>query len=290
MTELIKNAWLGWQTYTDHGKLPALLLAALLFVWLGRRYREHKTFFLYAAVVTVCCIFPLTAALLMLYQTRFYDYQWIWSLVPMTPVIAYGISEFLTDAAGGTREKITAGFAGLCASAIAVIFLCGGLGEEIWDVREDSEARAGCVEVLAAVRDRADQDNVCLWAPREIMEYARTFDENIRLVYGRNMWDQALNAYSYDVYAQKTRDLYLQMCSLEDTGTFTAPSETTADPEGAQDAAVPWEPEAVFGSALAQDVSCIVLPGDTEPEILSRAQDFFDTEAFEVRDYYVMIP
>ena len=32
MTELMRKAWLGWEEYTDHGKLAALLLASLLFL------------------------------------------------------------------------------------------------------------------------------------------------------------------------------------------------------------------------------------------------------------------
>ena len=99
MRELLRNAWLGWQNYTDDGKLAALLLAALLFLWLRNKKVSQKGFLSYAVLMTACCIFPVTAVLLMLYQTKFYDYQWIWSLVPVTPVIAWGITEFLTEEA-----------------------------------------------------------------------------------------------------------------------------------------------------------------------------------------------
>ena len=44
MRELLRNAWLGWQNYTDDGKLAALLLAALLFLWLRNKKVSQKGF------------------------------------------------------------------------------------------------------------------------------------------------------------------------------------------------------------------------------------------------------
>ena len=73
---------------------------------------------------------------------------------------------------------------------------------------------------------------VCLWAPREILETARmqpvavTWMQPVEtvgiesvavagqlpeLLYGRNMWDAALNAYTYDVYPEEVQQLYCWM-------------------------------------------------------------------------------
>ena len=55
MTAILKNiqmAWLGWKNYTDDGKLAALLLAALLFLWYYRKKTEKLSFLGYTIVVT----------------------------------------------------------------------------------------------------------------------------------------------------------------------------------------------------------------------------------------------
>jgi hypothetical protein len=95
MTELLRNASLGWADYKGSGKLAILLLAALMYLWFAGKWRKQKALVLYTTVAAVCCILPVTAALLMLYQTKFYDYQWIWSIVPLTAVTAYGATLFL---------------------------------------------------------------------------------------------------------------------------------------------------------------------------------------------------
>ena len=46
MTELMKNAWLGWLDFTTGGKLAALFLAALVYLWLTGKWKEHRTLFL----------------------------------------------------------------------------------------------------------------------------------------------------------------------------------------------------------------------------------------------------
>lgn len=97
MTELLRNAWNGWRAYTDPGKLAALLLVSLVFLWIYYKRVPRKEFLIYTTMTAVCCIFPVTAAALMLYQTRFYDYEWIWSIVPLTAMVSYGVVLFVTD-------------------------------------------------------------------------------------------------------------------------------------------------------------------------------------------------
>ena len=95
MGELLKNALLGWQAYITPGKLPVLLAVELLFCWLTGRKLGQKALVCYTGAMACVCIFPVTAVLLMVYQTKFYDYQWIWSTVPLTVVTAYGAVEIL---------------------------------------------------------------------------------------------------------------------------------------------------------------------------------------------------
>ena len=71
------------------GKLFAVLLLLLLlcFLWkLGEG--KQKDLFSYGGIAAAACIFPLTAVLLMLWQTKFYDYEFVWTIVPLTALIA----------------------------------------------------------------------------------------------------------------------------------------------------------------------------------------------------------
>ena len=109
MTELLKNAWLGWRDFTTAGKMAALFLIALLFLWVNYKKVKQKVFLIYTTVSAACCMIPVTAVGLMLYQTKFYDYEWVWSIVPLTAMTGFAVTVFVTDTLkefiGGDRKK-----------------------------------------------------------------------------------------------------------------------------------------------------------------------------------------
>ena len=211
MAELIHDAWLGWLRFIQDGKVAALFLTALLFLQMRPKKAVKESFVLYAAVMAVCCMAPVTAALLMLYQTRFYDYEWIWSLVPLTALTAYGLAEFLTeywkDFKGNLWKK------GLPAALLllGVLLLSGGLGKTAWNRQDEAQGRNQAQMLLKELREQVGDGQICLWAPETVMEYAREFDGGICLVYGRNMWELSLNAYTYDTYESSVVELYQWM-------------------------------------------------------------------------------
>lgn len=211
MAELIQSAWLGWIRFVQDGKIAALFLAALLFLQMRPKKAVKAPFVLYAVVMAACCMAPVTAALLMLYQTRFYDYEWVWSLVPLTAVTAYGFAEFLAeywkDFKGSLWKK------GLPAALLllGVLILCGGLGKTAWNRREEAQERQQAHLLLKELKHQFGDGQICLWAPENVMGYARELDGGIRLVYGRNMWEPALNAYTYDIYEPSVTELYQWM-------------------------------------------------------------------------------
>ena len=76
MMTLLKSATNGWLDYTQHGKYAALLLAAILYLgyclWKSKAARnggKQPLFYLYAVLITLACICPVTAVILMKYQT-----------------------------------------------------------------------------------------------------------------------------------------------------------------------------------------------------------------------------
>lgn len=278
MAELIRSAWLGWIRFIEDGKIVALFFAALLFLRMCPQKTVKRPFVLYAAMMAVCCMVPVTAALLMLYQTRFYDYEWVWSLVPLTAVTAYGFAEFLgeywKDFKGSLWKK------GLPAALLllAVLLLCGGLGKTVWNRREEAQERRHAQMLLKELRDQFGEGQICLWAPESVMEYARELDGGILLVYGRNMWEPALNAYTYDTYEPSVAELYQWMSQSGDE----LPSEDGYE-EGC--AAVKRCAE----TAKDKGVNCILLPENVAESKVAELEAALGVRGRKLEGCYLLI-
>ena len=128
MAELLKNAWTGWFRVTDSQKLMGLFLVSLLFLWIGYKQEKQRLLLRYSTISALCCILPVTAVALMLYQTRFYDYEWIWSIVPVTIVTAYAGTKVMAEYWQGFRREAWRKGLPVTVGLLAAAFLCGGLG------------------------------------------------------------------------------------------------------------------------------------------------------------------
>lgn len=232
MAELLRNAWTGWFRVTGDAKIMALFLAALLFLWIGYRQEKQRPFLRYSTAAALCCIVPVTAAALMLYQTRFYDYEWIWSIVPVTVITAYAGTRVLAEHWQGFRREAWRKGLSVTVGLLAAVFLCNVSKDAGMDRETGRAQRAEAESILATVREEAaagdtiapgiapaGEGSVCMWAPRKVMEYVRRLDSSIILPYGRNMWDEALGAYSYDTYPKDAENMYQWMCVVEETCT-----------------------------------------------------------------------
>lgn len=298
MWELLTNAWKGWLEYTTGGKLAALLLAVLLFLWL-RQKKEQKLLLCYTSLMAVLCIFPVSGGLLMLYQTKFYDYQWIWNLVPVTLMIAFGATVFLTEYWKNYGKKGRLSKIAVTLFTLAVILLCGSSGSAKWEEQAVLEKSERTAEVLEALKAYGENGEICLWAPQEIMEYARAVDGNVKLLYGRNMWDEGLNAYSYDVYLEERVDCYLWMRAAEDNGELEAvveqavtAGETEAD--GADEAKQANKKKLLSGvdcanTAVKLGVNRILLPGNMQEEAVQQLENALGVQAGELDGYYLFV-
>ncbi|MDR2043968.1 MAG: hypothetical protein LBQ15_06300 [Clostridium sp.] len=237
MAELIRNAADGWKSFLESGKYPVLLMGVLFYLWLTeeqrsfgkplQRQRERwlRRFAFLTAALVGC---PLTAAPLLLYQTRFYAYEWLWSLVPLTLVIAYGATAAYAD----VYERYWKGkIAEPCLGAalgLAVLLLCSNPygWEDVGGPEENFQKEEDIQKLLDDLIKEGNHLTICLWAPREVMERARAHSGAIGLPYGRNVWEAALNAYSYDTYDAETMELYLWMekASTPESGGEALPS------------------------------------------------------------------
>lgn len=284
MLELLNNAWSGWLYYTEHGKFAALLLVVLLFLWF-RREEVGRELLVYSTIAAGCCIFPVTAMLLQKYQTLFYDYVWIWQYVPLTMLLAYGITVFLAEQwKNYKKEAMKKGETvtrknkwqciGVTVAVAAVVLLCGSLGKPVFSAKEAQAEREHAYTVLEALAECAGDEEIFLWAPEEIMSYARAYDGNIRLIYGRNMWEKALMGHSYDTYGDVEESMYQWMKSVEADGNQEAEIFLTG---GVSCMEAAWD----YG------VNCILLPGNVSAENISGLEQTFGLKAELLEGYYL---
>lgn len=274
MRELMENARMGWLQYTSEGKFAALLLVVLLLLWFGQKEIREKYcgLILYTTIMTIACICPVTAIILMKYQTKFYDYQWIWNVVPVTVMIAFGVTVFwssMMEKYAKTHQdrwkKI-----GLTFALVALICVSGSMGKTVAGTEQNVESREATAMILEKINETGQNTDCTLWAPKEIMEYARILNGRVHLLYGRNMWDAALNAYSYDVYSQEQVALYEWMTRIEETGTT---DELTV--------------RACLDVAKELGVTHMVLPKRTEDQVLTVTEEMLETEGLPVGAYYL---
>ena len=281
MTELLRNASLGWADYKGSGKLAILLLAALMYLWFAGKWRKQKALVLYTTVAAVCCILPATAALLMLYQTKFYDYQWIWGIVPLTAVTAYGATLFLDqqwrDADGGGWRKALP----VTLLLLLAVLLCGNLGGNGEERAQKNAEKAEGEAVVQMIGEAWPGEDICLLAPRKILEYAREVDGRLRLVYGRNIWDPSLNAYAYDTYGERETDLCQWMEWVEQAAGVWMPEDDREEmlatlEERARD-------------AVDMGVNCILFPAGVPVEMKERMEAALGTKAQAFGDYIAFV-
>lgn len=285
MKELLGYAWLSWQQFTAAGKLMAILPAALLYLWMSGkqdRKRENATLLSYTLVMAVCCILPVTAPLLMLYQTRFYDYLWVWSLVPVTAVAAWAGTELLHQCWKGFQWSQWRRGIPVSLLLLAVLALCSGMGNIGFDRTEESQRRTEAKQVLTGLIEQTEGglEDILLWAPREVIEYAREFDGTFMLLYGRNMWDASLGAYSYDAYSLEVQNLYLWMENVDESGLAVVDDPVQGE--------VILQGKDCIASAVNLGVDCILLPSRIEVKEAEALARIMGGSAVLQGDYYVL--
>ncbi len=276
MTELLQNASLRWVGYKGSGKIVALLLAVLLFWWFAEKEKKQRALLFYTTAAAVCCIVPVTAAFLMLYQTKFYDYEWIWSMVPVTAVTAYGLTLFLAghwkEAQGNWRRGLP-----MTLLLLMAILFCGDLGGDMEARAETNAEKDEAYAVVGMLSERWSREDICLLAPQRILEYAREADGRLRLAYGRNMWDPWLNAYAYDTYDGKAEDLCQWMAWAEQASWIWMPE---ADKEEMLDTL-----EKQVETAVEMGVNCLLLPAGIPSDMSERIEKAMGAEVQTLGDY-----
>ena len=303
MIERLAESWHGWQSFNTQGKFMALLLAMLLYLWIGQKENKNDMvhrLLVWTTVGSVLCILPPTAVLLMGYQTGFYGYEWIWSIVPVTICLACGgtvlLEQYVFEAwKDGGKEKL--GCIGFVLLLAMVVVLGGGMGTVPEGVENTAEGARKVYDVLGEVKSayedspREAEEAICLWAPREILQYIRALDGEVTLLYGANMWDRYLDGYTYDTYDETEKRLFLWMERMagQDTAKIALKGENATEDTERENGR---DGDLTFAQALAlakdKGVNVILFP-ETVSEELTRLQEELQLEIQRIDGYYLVM-
>lgn len=291
MWEMINNAREGFLSMHNYGKYTGLLIVLLLYLWcrkggytISRMQCEkpQKGLLFYATLMTIICSFPVTAVLLMVYQTPFYDYPWVWAMVPVTIMLAYGGTLLLADAWKAEVLKQNWQKALFVAVIVLLFVLSGGMGsreKELANQQTEYQITQRILETLTTdatytvqntedVSGRQDR-GLCIWAPTMVLEYVRMIEPDARVAYGRNMWDLSLNGFAYDVYGEEETALYDAMCEAQHRARF-------------QDLEM-------LDLAMRRGVTHLILPGYVLRADVDAAAAYVGTDVLETEGYFVLI-
>lgn len=327
MMTLLQSALTGWTDYTQHGKFAAFLLLAILYLGFvlygasgagagktrqGRILRKGmygdgrpgKILYLYGVLITLGCICPVTALILLKYQTAFYSYVWIWAAVPQTALIAWAAADFLYNL---LKERTLRNI--MAAILLLGILFLGGNPVSEWGetqtaqipalaagnipLRKQETSAWETLEQLTAYSEgeRGTREFV-LWAPKEVMAAARAYSAQIRPVYGRSIWDASLGSYSYETNEIWQEDLYLWMSHLEAVGeTEYLRTEQNGEAEGA--GTEPTGRKIDFATCLdrAEEVGIdyILLPGNLSEDARQTLQKTLGEELQSFGGYFLVV-
>lgn len=214
MTNLFQSLTDGG--FVQMGQFLMLFMVALLLLYLldGEKCVMFKQ---YAFLVLFILLCPVTAKLLTVYQTAFYSKDNLWALLPVTPLLGYGLviaSVKMVGALTGrygrwtksvSRRKESALEAFVILGLSMVLFLCGTLrfGKVMTGEADGNGVIPGEVcEVLDTI-ETDGTDGVKILATDEVARWARIYGGKLILPYGRNLYEPEMTAFTYEVYAEE---------------------------------------------------------------------------------------
>jgi hypothetical protein len=205
----------GFDMFVAEYKYFALVICCVVYVFMNwKRYKKTKseTFFVFCVLMIAMIIFPVTGMALQIYQTKFYDYPWVWSCVPMAAMIAWGSVAFIFEEIPrriqkeeGKSTKGQLFWKNLCGIAVivAILFMCGNQGRlNALDEKtvQDEMAAEQILEYLETNNLLVDH---VVWGKAGVLQYLRSHNGQVVLLYGRDMWEAKAGAYDYEGYTKE---------------------------------------------------------------------------------------
>lgn len=216
---LWKEALLGASDYFTVNKLIVVCFAIILYEIFV--HQKLSGFLKYVAGVIILILFPVTAVVFLIYLPGVYEYGFLWNLIPIVAVCAYAGVRFLWDMISGVEHRGKSKYVAGILAVVGVLFLLGNRGRMQKVTLDEAEQRSAYGQVAESL-----SDETVLWGPRELMQWVRSRNPEVKLVYGLDMWDAQAAAYDGDAYEADLAAAYEWMQELEE---FTYQLEITTD-------------------------------------------------------------
>jgi len=166
------------------------------------RTRETKRLLVLASVISLVCICPLTAYILMEVFPLVSDYHLLWHVVPASVVVCAALSLILERLWDNKVQRW-----GFVVGIFLIFFFAGEFAYTSADAWNDDVTHLGREEVLAYdliltdMKSR-DRESASLWGPYKLMADSRIYDGELRPIYGKDI----INADA--LYSETQRSLF----------------------------------------------------------------------------------
>lgn len=229
--------------FTDY-KLLAVGIAYLLYEYFGKE-KAQKQIFLWASFF----LFP-------------------------TALLAYAACELLTTILPANvwkewnKKAVTIG---MSIAVILIYIMLGNMGDMRVVDEFTAAKRSGYAEVLLVAGEDAT-----VYGPRDLMQYLRMQDGDIKLPYGKDMWDEKSAAYDGDAYEM---DLIAAYEWMQEIGAFDALASEATDLQLMPDAELTKQATEHVATLRGYGVNTFAFPIRVADEIIEELQSNYEEGA-----------
>lgn len=213
MSELINSMQSALELAGGSPGLTALFLAGLIALW-NQKYRgdqQYGNLFWYGAIALFVVISPFFLMLVSEFLPELAtDYMMLW-ILPVVPVILItGVNAFSFQRTKKERLLFLVAF-------LAIMLLAGtsAYTRNQYKIIENAEYIPDSeLEMILKVEEYRQQngmETVLLWAPQDIMKYARVYSGDIYLLYGKDLWLGSMDSQMHQIYEEWQREAYIYM-------------------------------------------------------------------------------
>lgn len=213
MPELINSMQSMLELAGGSSGLTALFLAGLIALW-NQKFRgeqQNGYLFWYGTVTLFTVINPLFLMLVSEFLPELTtDYMMLW-ILPVVPVILItGVNTFPFQRTKKERILFLAAF-------LAVMILAGTTtytrnhNKIIENAEYIPDSELEMILKVEEYRQQNGMETVLLWAPEDIMKYARVYSGNIYLLYGKDLWMGSMDSQMHQIYEEWQREAYIYM-------------------------------------------------------------------------------
>ncbi|MDE6714160.1 MAG: hypothetical protein K2K20_10525 [Lachnospiraceae bacterium] len=132
-------------------------------------------------------------------------------IVPVVPVILItGVNAFSFQRTKKERILFLAAF-------LAIMLLAGTTAytRNQYKIIENAEyipdSELEMILKVEEYRQQNEMETVLLWAPQDIMKYARIYSGDIYLLYGKDLWLGSMDSQMHQIYEEWQREAYIYM-------------------------------------------------------------------------------